>query len=301
MADPQLTGCLAPALPLRHHPIMIHPNSVQTAGDVASHYDELDPIYRSVWGEHVHHGLWASGRESPTEAVEALADLVGERLAPEPRQQLIDIGCGYGATAARLAERYSVHVTGLTLSLAQHRIAAARPGRLAFHVRDWLDNRLPDATFDHGYAIESSEHMVDKPRFFAEAQRVLKSGGRLVVCAWLAAPELTAWQVRHLLEPICREGRLPSMGSRADYEEMAEAAGFELLSYEDLSARVARTWTLCLKGFAKRLFTDRDTRRLAFARTTRNRLFMLSLPRLIWAYRTGAMRYGLFVFANPQR
>ena len=277
---------------------MIYPDSRQTEADVASHYDELDPVYRAVWGEHVHHGLWRSGRESPAEAVEALADLVGERLAPAAGDSLVDIGCGYGATAGRFAARLGVSVTGLTVSLAQHQIAAARPGALTFHLRDWLDNRLPDAAFDHAYAIESSEHMTDKPRFFAEAHRVLKPGGRLVVCAWLAAPAPTPWQVRHLLEPICREGRLPSMGSRADYEAMARAAGFELAGYEDLSARVAKTWTLCLRGFAKRLVADPETRRLVFARATRNRLFMLSLPRLIWAYRSGAMRYGIFTFAR---
>ena len=55
----------------------------------------------------------------------------------------------------RFAERLGVSVTGLTLSVAQHQIAAARPGALAFHLRDWLDNRLPDAAFDHAYAIES--------------------------------------------------------------------------------------------------------------------------------------------------
>lgn len=278
---------------------MIYPDTGQTEADVSGHYDELDPVYRAVWGEHVHHGLWRSGRESPAAAVEALADLVGERLAPAAGDGLVDIGCGYGATAQRFAERLQVSVTGLTLSLAQHQVAAARPGALVFQLRDWLDNRLPEAGFEHGYAIESSEHMTDKPRFFAEAHRVLKPGGRLVVCAWLAAPEPTRWQVKHLLEPICREGRLPSMGSRADYEEMARAAGFEAVAYEELSKQVSKTWRICLRRFLKRLLTDRETRRLAFSKTTRHRVFALTLPRLIWAYRTGAMHYGLFTFRRP--
>ncbi len=274
-----------------------------TAADVAGHYDELDPVYRSVWGEHLHHGLWTSGRESPAEAVEALADLVGDRLAPSPGQHLVDIGCGYGATAARFAERRGVAVTGLTLSAAQHRVAAARPGAepggpLQFHVRDWLANGLPAAAFDHGYAIESSEHMADKEGFFAEANRVLRPGGRLVVCAWLAAPAPSRWQVRHLLAPICSEGRLPSLATRSEYEAMARAAGFEVSDHDDLGERVRRTWELCLAGILKRLVTDRAVRRLAFARATRNRAFLLSLPRLILAYRTGAMRYGVFTFAK---
>ena len=32
---------------------MIHPNRPQTTAAVAAHYDELDPFYREVWGEHV--------------------------------------------------------------------------------------------------------------------------------------------------------------------------------------------------------------------------------------------------------
>ena len=55
---------------------MIRPSRPQTTAAVAAHYDELDPFYREVWGEHVHHGFWATGRESPTAAAEALVDLV---------------------------------------------------------------------------------------------------------------------------------------------------------------------------------------------------------------------------------
>ncbi|WP_375197919.1 class I SAM-dependent methyltransferase [Sphingobium sp.] len=279
---------------------MIVPDLPSTAAGVAAHYDELDLAYRRIWGEHVHHGYWRTGRESAAEAADALADIVETRLALEPGQRLCDIGCGYGATAARIAARHDVHITGVTLSAAQQQIADTRPSpRFTCLRQDWLHNDFADATFDRAWAIESSEHMTDKARFFHEAARVLRPGGRLVVCAWLEGEAVRPWEVKQLLQPICREGRLPSMGSRADYEMLAADAGFALTAYEDASARVRRTWTICLSRLAKALLTDPALRRLALSRGTTNRRFMLSLPRLIVALRTGAMRYGIFIWDKP--
>lgn len=276
---------------------MIVPDILQNAAAVADHYDELDPIYRRVWGDHVHHGLWATGRETPGEAVEALVDTVGERLELMPGQECVDIGCGYGSTARRLAARHGVRVTGYTLSTEQAHYARAHSvPDVDIHVRDWLDNGLADGSADAAWAIESSEHMADKPRFFAEAQRALAPGGRFVICAWLAETGASGWKVRNLLEPICREGRLPSMGSREEYEAMATAAGFTVTGYEDVSRRVARTWMICAGRLVKALLVDRETRSLALG--ARNRVFVLSIPRLILAYRTGAMRYGIFTLTK---
>lgn len=275
---------------------MIIPDISQNAVAVADHYDELDPIYRRVWGEHVHHGLWETGRETPGEAVEALVDTVGERLGLLPGQACVDIGCGYGSTARRLAVTRGVRVTGFTLSAEQARYAAAPVPDVDIQVRDWLDNGLDDASANAAWAIESSEHMVDKPRFFAEAHRVLAPGGRFVICAWLAGTDASGWKVRHLLEPICREGRLPSLGTREDYEAMATAAGFTITGYEDVSRRVSRTWPICARRLLKALLVHPETRRVALG--SRN-LFVLSIPRMILAYRTGAMRYGIFTLEKP--
>ena len=283
---------------------MIVPREPQTAAAVAAHYDELDPFYREIWGEHVHHGLWTTGRETPGEAVEALVDLLADQLGLEPGERVCDVGCGYGATAERLAEAFGVQVTGLTISAQQMTRASERAARtpgLAFALRDWLDNGFEEGVFDAVIAIESSEHVADKGRFFAEAFRTLRPGGRLGVYAWLARTNARPWEVRHLLEPICREGRLPGMGTEADYVGLARAAGFTVTGVEDLSTRVSRTWTLCAGRVGRQLLVSPRYRRFLRDARARNRIFALTLIRLIAAYRTGAMRYCLLTAEKPAR
>jgi tocopherol O-methyltransferase len=281
---------------------MIWPNVTQTTEAVAAHYDELDSYYREIWGEHVHHGYWATGRESPETAAEALINLLATRLDLMPGLQVCDIGCGYGATAQHLAGRHNLHVTGVTVSGAQAKRARTRraaAGSLSIHHMDWLANGLAANCFDRAYAIESSEHMPDKQRFFDEAFRTLKPGGLFAVCAWLACDNPCSWQLRHLLEPICREGRLPSMGNEADYCALAQKAGFDLVNIEDLSDRVSRTWSICVRRLTTRLITQPRYIKFLIDSAESNRGFAMTLFRLLVAYRTRSIRYCLLTFSHP--
>jgi tocopherol O-methyltransferase len=281
---------------------VIFPKTAQDSAAVAAHYDDLDVFYRDIWGEHVHHGFWAAGTEPRDIAVEALVDLLAARLHLKGGDVVCDIGCGYGGSAAYLAARYGAHMTGLTISAAQAAQARLRQtgaGSLNFLQTDWLNNNLPAQTFDRAYSIESSEHMPDKQKFFDEAFRTLKPGGRLAICAWLAAESPRPWEIRHLLEPICREGRLPSMGTETDYHAMAAQSGFLAANATDISRQVAKTWTICARRLAGKLFTDSRYIKTLLDSSKPNRIFALTLFRLIAAYRTGAMRYCLLAYDKP--
>ncbi|WP_428486878.1 class I SAM-dependent methyltransferase [Rhodopila sp.] len=281
---------------------MIFPKQPQTTAAVAAHYDELDRFYREIWGEHVHHGYWTTGRETPTEAAEALVALLAAKLHVMPGNRVCDIGCGYGASGQYLAERHGADVIGVTVSATQADCARGRVaarGTIQFLRQDWLVNGFAAASFDHALAIESSEHMPDKQRFFDQAFRTLKPGGLFTVCAWLAADNPRAWEVRHLLEPICREGRLPSMGNEADYRRMGEQAGFQLVEVEELSDRVRRTWSICTQRMLVGLVTRPGYLRFLLDRTAINRMFAITLLRILIAYRTRSMRYCLLVFRRP--
>jgi tocopherol O-methyltransferase len=276
---------------------MIFPSELQSPERVAHHYDSLSDFYLEVWGEHVHHGLWLDGRESPDEAVLQLIRVVTEEARIGAGTRVCDVGCGYGGTARELVRCHGARVTALTISPAQYAFAIGRAdgsGNPTYLLQDWLENDLPPASQDVVLAIESSEHMADKPAFFTHVARVLRPGGRSVISAWLAPEHPTPWQVRYLLEPICREGRLPSMGSERDYRQLFADAGMRVEGFRDVSEQVKKTWPLCIARCLKGLVTESSYRRFVLRSSNQDRVFALTLLRLCAAYETRSMRYGIF-------
>lgn len=263
---------------------------------VAAHYDDLDDLYRSFWGTSLHHGYWITGRESNEEAVANLTRLVAQRAEMKSGENVCDLGCGYGAAAALWQREFGVDVTGITISAKQHRYGVAAVANP--HVRlihgDALASGLAAASFDVVTAVESSEHMADKGKFLLEVKRLLRSGGRCVITAWLTRDRPGTWETRFLLEPICREGRLPNMVSGEEYRGMLSAAGFRAMQYEDLTSRVRKTWGVIARRVGARLLRDPSFRRLLNDPQFTNRVFARTVFRIWLAYRIGAMRFGLF-------
>ena len=269
---------------------------------VAAHYDDLDLFYRTIWGTHVHHGYWRTGKESTEEAVENLTHLVAQRAGIKAGHCVCDIGCGYGGSVKIFAEVYGARVIGITVSKKQYELAQLFNAGLAgvdFMNCDGLANGLPAGSFDAVVSVESSEHMQDKPAFFAEASRLLRPGGRVVVVAWLAREQPGAAEAKYLLEPICAEGRLPSMASAQEYEQMLDAAGFQDLGFEDLTREVKKTWRICALRCLTRISSHHFLRQRFFDSTFRNRVFAKTVVRIWLAYTVGSMRYGLFSGRKP--
>jgi len=276
---------------------MIYPDKAQTAKAVEKHYNSLDEFYRKLWGDHLHHGLWKSGKETVEEATEQLIDLVVKAGNIQEMSRICDVGCGYGATSRYLAESCKAYVTAMTLSSSQWNYAtkinptSTNPQYL---LGDFLHNNLPSSSFDVVISIESSEHMENKPQFFKEVSRILKPKGRFVTSVWLAKDSPSPWEVKYLLEPICREGRLPSMGSERDYKEMMERAGLSQIEFEDLSSSVKKTWEICSYRTIKGFCTDKEIRKYILNQNASDRVFAKTVMRILTAYKTQSMRYGLF-------
>ena len=288
---------------LRAHPV-IQPSSQPTPADVARHYDELDAFYRQVWGEHVHHGVWLPGDDPAAveEATRRLLTLTAAPLRLLPGSRIADIGSGYGASSRWLAESFGSEVTALTLSGVQVDAARRAPapgrGRVRYECGDWLANTLPDASFDAAIAIESLAHMTDKGEFFGQVHRTLAPGGRAALACWTTAADLSPLDAL-LLKTICVEGQLASIGTIDDYRQLAGRAGLTTLEDRDLTREVEPTWWIITRRVLIGALTRPEYLVFLLQRGWRKPHFLFTLPRLLLAYRTGALRYSLLWLQKP--
>ena len=101
---------------------MIAVDNVEKA-TIRQHYQLGTLFYRLLWGPHIHHGLW-SGDESPAVAQCQLTDTLADLANIHSNDQVVDIGCGMGGSAIRLAKQRDCDVTGVTISSVQRHWAS---------------------------------------------------------------------------------------------------------------------------------------------------------------------------------
>jgi cyclopropane fatty-acyl-phospholipid synthase-like methyltransferase len=211
----------------------------------ASHYDRVTEAWRYLLGAELHYGLFDNGDEPLEVATAELTARMARTAQLEPGLRLLDIGCGTGAPACAVASEHGVEVLGISTSrvgveAANERAAAAGLGdRVRFEVRDAMDHGLEDESFDRAWALESSHLMPDRALMIAEAARVLRPGGRFVLCDIIRLREIPFAELREKREKfaVLRAGfGAARMDEVPEYESHATAAGLQVASVEDVTA-----------------------------------------------------------------
>jgi len=224
----------------------LHGHALATQ-DIGDHYDQFAWAYRLYWGDHIHHGLFAAGDETPTQAQEMLIRHCAQRAGVCPGMIAADVGCGHGGATRFLAHEYSCNVLGLTISETQCKLAqklsrrSNGSGPIRFELADAEAYPFAAQHFDLVWNMESSEHFFNKPAYFRKVAAALKPGGRLMVAAWTGSMQ------HDLICQIARVFLCPELLSADEYAQQIEDAGMELMSREQFAAEVAPTWDICAK------------------------------------------------------
>ena len=238
--------------------------------DVQSHYDLSDDFYRLFLDRTQTYSCAYFEREDMTleEAQLAKIDLSLGKLGLQPGMTLLDIGCGWGATMMRAAERYDVNVVGLTLSANQRAYVAkdfathaGGPSKRVL-LQGWEQFSEP---VDRIVSIGAFEHFgFDRyDDFFKMAYNVLPADGVMLLHT---ITRLTLDEVRDRGIPLTMEaarftrfvakeifpgGQLPTIEA---VEQGAGAVGFTLTRRQSLQLHYART----LDTWAEALEAHRD-------------------------------------------
>jgi cyclopropane-fatty-acyl-phospholipid synthase len=156
--------------------------------NVAHHYDLKDELYELFLDEDKQYSC-AYFRDAGNSLEQAQADKkahIAAKLALEPGQRVLDIGCGWGGMALYLHQVAGVDVLGVTLSERQLKVARERAeaAGVSDHVRFELkDYRLLDETFDRIVSVGMFEHVGAKhyDEFFAKCRDLLKPDGVMLL------------------------------------------------------------------------------------------------------------------------
>jgi MPBQ/MSBQ methyltransferase len=218
------------------------------------YYSEAGPDY-AAWSRefNMHFGYYRAGinplsRETMLEQMnaEVLARLKLDGIA-EPR--LLDLGCGLGATlrsfARRLPRAWLLGITRVPWQVENARAlnhAAGCGERVRVVEGDYEETVLPSASYDGVYALESSchAHGADKGVLLAEAHRLLRPGGRLVVAdGFLARDRLVNALQQRIYRKLCECWVIEQLAQLALFRARLEALGFSEINVENLQMRVA--------------------------------------------------------------
>jgi SAM-dependent methyltransferase len=137
---------------------------------------------RALWGTAPRDWAELAEREN-----QPLYEAILAAVSVGPGTRMLDVGCGSGLLCELAeglgAEVYGIDVTPELLALARERVPGAdlREG-------DMCALPFPDTGFDLVTGVNSFQFAPDPALAFAEAARVLKTGGRLVAAAF-AEPE----------------------------------------------------------------------------------------------------------------
>src|SRR5215216_5641729 len=166
-----------------------------TRNAVRDYYDQNTRLFlafrRSRKADNIHRALWADGAVTLEEALHVTNERIRaeiESVAPI-HARIADLGCGVGAGLIYILPclKEPTPAIGLTLSPVQAQLAgqfcrqAGLKEKVIFAEGDFTSVPLANGSLDVIFSVEAVVHTQEPERYFEEASRLLRSGGKLIV------------------------------------------------------------------------------------------------------------------------
>src|ERR1700722_20235595 len=269
--------------------------------NIEAHYDLGNEFYR-LWLDAkmiYSSAIFRSNGATLEQAQETKLQRIVERLQLGGGDSVLEIGCGWGGLATKIAKDGAARVPGVTISPAQLDKARALVAEHSLEDRVELrlqDYRDIDGRFDRIVSIEMVEAVGREyiPKYFDTIRERLKPGGLCVLQAITIAEDRFAGYCRRpdfIQRYIFPGGFLPS---KTFLRETIERAGLTLTAVENFGG----SYALTLREWRRRFLNAwPEIERLGFGPSFK-RLWEYYLCYCEAGFRSGAIDVGIYSLAH---
>jgi cyclopropane fatty-acyl-phospholipid synthase-like methyltransferase len=165
-----------------------------TTDSVRTYYDQNTNLFlkfgNSRKAQNIHRSLWMRNTKTLDDALNVSNALIQAEIESiaDTNARIADLGCGVGASLFYIYPRLHepAPALGLTISPMQAKLARESAKQLGLQEKilfaegDFTSVPLSN-DLDAVYSVEAVVHAVDPEKYFREASRLLRSGGKLIL------------------------------------------------------------------------------------------------------------------------
>lgn len=218
--------------------------------DIIKYYDLTEGHMRMFWkldeAMGLHYGIWDKSTKTLADSIVNTNRIMAKTAGIEENDRVLDAGCGVGGSSIYLAKHIGAQCTGITLSAkqvdsarsyAQHNQVA---DKAQFAVGNYFHTEYADESFDYVWALESMGTAPDKGRFLKEMYRVLKPGGKIVICDWYKAYDYPVDQHR-CMQHMLYHWMISDLLTPEEQRELGKKYDFELIAHQDFTKEIKKS------------------------------------------------------------
>lgn len=266
--------------------------------DIGRHYDSITEGWKYIFGDNFHFGYFKTPEDNLNKATDNLIDELSSFCKLGPETKILDAGCGIGAPAIYLHDKFGSDVTGISISkkgvdLANSRIEGSRyKDKVRFMVADMTATGFANKSFDVIWVMESSHLIKNKALLFYECYRLLKPGGYILLSDVLINKKFNLIIKLNFLFQIINLIKTFGKGNTETpehYTELLCQSGFKNIFSKNISNEVEPTFNYWRKNI-----TDSRSNLIKVLDESGIKRFEKSIETLKYFFKKGFNCYYLF-------